>query len=154
MKKITTLTRRDIFDVLTNGLESVNIFDTSRQKFYIGGILSLKDFLGRLYPLDEMIAHDSRLNNENCLYGWIFKDERFRLQNGEDEVLLNFLCEIFHPEVRDDSSIWKLVLEKINQFISNDGYEFYINGVISGRVVYSWRKIKSSFSNRSAESFI
>lgn len=39
MKKITTLTRRDIFDVLTNGLESVNIFDTSRQKFYIGGIL-------------------------------------------------------------------------------------------------------------------
>ena len=66
MKKITTLTRRDIFDVLTNGLESVNIFDTSRQKFYIGGILSLKDFLGRLYPLDEMIAHDSRLNNENC----------------------------------------------------------------------------------------
>ena len=146
MKKITTLTRRDIFDVLTNGLESVNIFDTSRQKFYIGGILSLKDFLGRLYPLDEMIAHDSRLNNENCLYGWIFKDERFRLQNGEDEVLLNFLCEIFHPEVRDDSSIWKLVLEKINQFISNDGYEFYINGVISGRVVYSWRKIKSSFS--------
>ncbi|WP_308444723.1 AbiJ-related protein [Lactobacillus iners] len=34
---------------------------------------------------------------------WIFEDERFQLLDGEDNILLNFLCEVFHPEVRDEN---------------------------------------------------
>lgn len=61
--------------------------------------------------------------------------------NGNDSVLLNFLCAIFHPENRDENGYWKEYLNRIDNFIRKDGYELYDNGKISGRVVYFWRKL-------------
>lgn len=71
------------------------------------------DFLKRLYPLEKWESKDSRVDNaeeeitmhtSNGDYpeDWIFDDERFQLFDLEDNILLNFLCEVFHPEVRDE----------------------------------------------------
>lgn len=67
------------------------------------------DFLKRIYDLNSLPSNDSRfenaegdiwqhtINNDDYEAGWVFEDDRFQLQNGEDEVLLTFLCAVFHP---------------------------------------------------------
>ena len=157
MNVISKITRRDIFDVLTNGIEEFSFLDTKRIPFWFWGTLSPVEFLKRLYQLDQIESLDSRYQNaETEIYihtevnpndyqdGWLFEDDRFPLKDGSDEELLQFLCEIFHPEVRDEKSPWKNVLEKVRTLIFQDGYEFYINGLISRRTVYAWRKTKDA----------
>ena len=164
MNAITKLTRHDIFDVLINGIETNNFLTTDRTPFYIWGNLSPFEFLKRLYPLDKMESNDIKyptaaneiyihtvVKPNNIPNDWIFKDKRFKLNEGSDEYLLNFLCEIFHPEVRDEKSIWEKVFERLNILINHDGYEFYIKEIISGRAVYSWRLIKDAFTRITQE---
>ncbi|MCY9775183.1 hypothetical protein M5W62_19775, partial [Paenibacillus larvae] len=52
---------------------------------------------------------------------------------------LKFICEIFHPAVRDEKGYWKEFLEIVNKSLQNDGYEIYPAKKISNRDVYSWR---------------
>ena len=54
-------------------------------------------------------------------------------------MFLRFICEIFHPLVRDEKKQWGLFLEKVNNLIKEDGYELYIKEYISGREVYDYR---------------
>jgi hypothetical protein len=108
-------------------------------------------FLGRLYDLKGSPSADSRLRTfeeeiqrhvvarNDYEYGWVFHDKRLGLDNGDDEVLLKFLCEMFHPLVRSEKSEWEDVLEDINILIKVDGYEIYESEKISGRSVYSYR---------------
>ena len=70
---------------------------------------------------------------------WIFEDERFQLLYGEDNILLNFLCEVFHPEVRDENGAWERYLERINTLLNEDGYEIVATSKLSGRDVFSWK---------------
>ena len=70
---------------------------------------------------------------------WIFEDERFQLFDGEDNILLNFICEVFHPEVRDENGVWERYLEKINTLLNEDGYKIVATSKLSGRDVFSWR---------------
>lgn len=77
------------------------------------------DFLKRIYDLKSLPSYDSRfsnaegdtyqytISNDDYLYGWVFKDECFQLENGDDETYLKFICEIFHPVVRDEKGYWK-----------------------------------------------
>lgn len=101
-----------------------------------------------------MHSTDSRYNNaEEDIYihtitnpydypdDWLFTDDRFSIFNGSDEELLTFICEIFHPEVRDDSKNWKIIFDKINGLLRADKYEMYPKDRISGRDVYSWRDL-------------
>lgn len=74
-----------------------------------------------LYNIDlkSLPSYDSRfsnaegdiyqhtISNDDYLYGWVIKDERFQLENGDDETCLKFICEIFHPAVRDEKGYWK-----------------------------------------------
>lgn len=62
-----------------------------------------------------------------------FEDERFNLTNGDDSFILNFLCEVFHPEVRDERQAWEIYLDKINRLLKEDGYELVALSKISGR---------------------
>ncbi|HEO5755764.1 TPA: hypothetical protein VA587_000137 [Streptococcus agalactiae] len=114
------------------------------------GRFDIVEFLKRLYNLADWESRDSRVDNaeeeiimhiHNGDYpdDWIFEDERFQLFDGEDNILLNFICEAFHPEVRDENGVWERYLERINALLKEDGYEIVATSKLSGRDVFSWR---------------
>lgn len=152
MQKITEVTRRDIFNLFRYGKNVDDFFETRTIRYNYYGSLSKFDFLKRIYNLSELPTYDSRfknaeedlwcntvINNEyvEC---WIFDDERFKLLHGPDEILLKFLCTVFHPAVRVESGCWKEYLTEINSLLNADGYELYAASKISGRDVYEWRE--------------
>ena len=137
MNRITEITRRDILDLFRNGLVIDEFFETKTIIYYYWGRLTEVDFLKRLYDLKKLPSKDLRykdaegdiwqhtVNNEDYPFCWVFEDERFELINGSDEKYLKFICEIFHPAVRNDKGYWTEYLEKINDLLRNDGYELY-----------------------------
>lgn len=165
MNQISPVTRRDIIEALTEGfsyLESIQYrdpdygmlerFESRETRVTYHGRLSEMEFLKRLYNLEQLPSYDSRFKNaegdiwqhtvsnddyEPC---WIFEDDRFDLlKDNDDAILLNFLCEILHPEVRTDKENWQALLEKLNQLLKNDGYEIYPSSKMSGHDIYRWR---------------
>ena len=150
MNKITGITRRDIFDLFKKGITEDNWLTTETIYYPYYGRFEIVDFLKRLYNLADWESQDSRVDNaeeeitmhiHNGDYpdNWIFEDKRFQLFDGEDYILLNFICEVFHPEVRDENGIWERYLEKINTLLNEDGYEIVATSKLSGRDVFSWR---------------
>ena len=134
------------------GMEIEEFWENKRISYGYYGKLSELDFLKRIYDLKALPSCDSRfdnaegdiwqhtINNDDYEDGWIFEDERFGLLNGEDEVLLKFLCAVFHPAVRNENGYWKEFLEAVNGLLHADGYELYPESKISGRDVFGWRK--------------
>ena len=133
-------------------------FDSKRIKYGYYGRLSEIDFLKRIYDLKSLQSFDNRFDdaegdiwqhtiNDDYEEGWIFEDTRFELLNGDDEMLLKFLCAVFHPAVRFESGYWKEFLDAVNGFLRNDGYELYPESKISGRDVYGWRKYDPEVSS-------
>lgn len=151
MKRITEITKRDILDLFRNGLDIDEFFDTKTVTYHYFGRLEELDFLKRIYDLGNMPSDNSRfenaeqdiwqhtVNNDDYPYCWVFEDERFDLQNGQDEIYLKFLCEVFHPTVRCEKGYWKEFLTEINKLLQNDGYELYPANKVSNRDVYGWR---------------
>ena len=151
MNRITEITKRDILDLFKNGLEIDDFFATRTVPYPYFGRLEELDFLKRLYKLKDMPSNDSRyenaeqdiwqhtVNNDDYSDCWVFEDERFYLQNGDDETYLKFLCEVFHPAVRYEKGYWKEFLTEINKLLQNDGYELYPAEKVSNREVYRWR---------------
>lgn len=152
MKRITEITRRDIFSLFLYGKDIMEFFENKHITYGFCGRLSEMDFLKRTFDLKKLPSFDKRfenaegdiwqhtINNNDYEDGWVFEDERFELLNGEDEVLLNFLCSVFHPAVRVENCYWKEFLVEINELLHKDGYELYPETKISGRDVYGWRK--------------
>lgn len=158
MNKITSITRNKIFSFLTN-VDSNCSFSLATSFCYFGN-LNCPDFLSRLYDLRVLPSYDSMVNDaysdiylhtvtnpSDYPYEWLFSDERLPLAKGSDEQLLNFLYEMFHPEVRDNQSNWQYVYSQINEWINADGYEFFIKEIISNTVIYGWRVVGSVYSN-------
>lgn len=154
MKRITKITRRDIFKLFRDGLKIDDIFNYNQIINYsMYGLLTEIEFLKKLYQLNELPSSDDRyenaeddiwqhtINNQDWEPYWVFEDERFELLNGRDSILLNFLCAVFHPVNRIEEGCWKEYLTKINNLIKEDGYELYESDKISGRWMYSWRTI-------------
>jgi hypothetical protein len=150
LNKITGVTRRDIFDLFKKGITEDNWLITENIFYPYYGRSDVVEFLKRLYNLADWESRDSRVENaekeirmhtHNGDYpdDWIFEDERFQLFDGEDNILLNFLCEVFHPEVRDENGAWKRYLERINILLNEDGYEIVATSKLSGRDVFSWK---------------
>jgi hypothetical protein len=164
MNNITEITRRDIIELFREGYVESSWLGDEKVFYPYYGRLSDIEFIEKLYPLDKMPSYDTRfknakediwqhtVNNRDWELGWIFEDCRFELLKGSDLILLNFLCAVFHPENRDEKGYWKEYLGKINRLIKTDGYELYESGKISGRIVYSWRKI--TIEESSSERFI
>ena len=159
MRNITEITRRDIFDLFQKGyVEYSWLTDEQRISYPYHGRLSEIDFLKKLYALDKMPSYDERyenaegdiwqhtINNDDWDSDWVFTDDRFELLNGNDGVLLDFLCAVFHPENRYEAGYWQAYLRKINATLRADGYELYESDKISQRSVYSWRKISQAES--------
>lgn len=151
MNRISEITKHDILDLFENGIDIPDYWETKRVTYNYYGRLDEIEFLKRLYDLKNMPSLDSRfsdaegdiwqhtVNNEDYELCWVFKDERFQLQNGSDEVYLKFICEIFHPAVRNEKGYWKEILDETNRLLQNDGYELYPAEKISNRDVYGWR---------------
>ncbi|WP_328150425.1 AbiJ-NTD4 domain-containing protein [Oceanobacillus caeni] len=149
--RISEITKLDIFDLFENGIKIDEVLEMKKITYPYFGRLGEIDFLNRLYDLKSMRGLDSRfpdaegeiwqhtVNNDDYPYGWVFRDERFQLLSGPDEIYLKFICEVFHPAVRDEKRYWKELLTKINQLLQNDGYELYPAEKISNRDIYSWR---------------
>lgn len=168
MKRITELTKRDIFDLLIHGYEDHDLIPSLSDEFktyyksektiyklsYWGRLEEL-DFIKRLYDIDNIKSNDSRydsfehdywqhtINNFDWDSYWIFEDERFGLLSGVDELFLKFICEIFHPIVRNDKQNWQGFLTKFNDLLKFDGYEIIESIKISGRASYTWKDISS-----------
>lgn len=152
MNRITNLTRRDIFKALRSGFDEDVGFDILHYSYDFWGELNPVEFLNRLYPLKNLPSKDSRYRNaeedihvhtiahpDDYQEGWVFDDDRFSLKDGSDEILLNFLCEIFNPEVRQETGEWMPLYKHLNELLSADRYELFCNGQISRRNVYGWR---------------
>ena len=158
--RITEITREDIFDRLmdrydgeTNAyiFSQLGIYQQPERVFSYSGRRDDITFLRRLYDLQSMPSADSRFDtfeeeirqhtahNGDYQYGWVFHDDRLGLKNGNDETLLKFLSEMFHPAVRSEKSDWQSVLGEINELIEVDGYEIYESEKISGRSVFAYR---------------
>lgn len=154
MRNITEITRRDIFDLFQKGyVEYSWLTEEQRISYPYHGRLSQIDFLKKLYALDKMPSDDERyetaeidiwqhtVNNDDWESDWVFSDDRFELLKGNDNILLDFLCAVFHPENRHEQGYWLSYLGKINERLRADGYELYESDKISQRSIYSWRKI-------------
>lgn len=158
MNRISEITKRDIQDLFQNGIEIDYIFKSEKVTYSYFGRLGEIEFLKRLYDLKSMPSTDSRfsdaegdiwqhtMNNDDYPFCWVFEDERFQLKNGDDEIYLKFLCEIFHPAVRLDKGYWREFFDEINRLLKNDGYELYSAKKISNHDVYSWRIFDSEES--------
>lgn len=104
-KNISTVTRRDLCILLTQGWDEDGLFGENEHLYYnIWGLLTPPEFLNRLYTLQNLPSHDSRVDNAECdihLHtvtnpndydeDWFWTDERFNIGKGEDEQLLRFL---------------------------------------------------------------
>ena len=125
MNRITEITKRDILDLFRNGLEIDEFLETKTVVYCYWRRLTEIDFLKRLYDLEKLPSNDPRYknaesdiwqhteNNEDYPFCWVFEDERFDLMYGSDEKYLKFICEIFHPAVRNDKGYWMKFLEKL-----------------------------------------
>jgi hypothetical protein len=134
------VTRRDIFDALRD----------KEVVFY--GRLDEIDFLQRLYDLEKTGSSDRRFknaaaeivqhryNNNDWDDDWVYEDERFGLLDGDDELLLDFLCEMVHPEVRSDKQEVTELVTTFNRLLAPDGWELFESERISGRPVYRVRQ--------------
>ena len=150
MELITEITKRDIYELFRDGITDHDLLDIQIQYPYYGRLGEI-EFLERLYNLKKMKSHDSRysnayedivqhtINNDDYPYCWVFTDDRFQLNKGSDDIFLRFLCEVFHPLVRNEQLEWRRFFYEINKLIRVDGYELYPKEKISGRDVYSWR---------------
>ncbi len=151
MERLTDVTKRDIFEMFRDGITvSEGPFDL-QIKYPYNGRLDEIEFLERLYNLREMESYDTRysnayddivqhtINNNDYPDCWVFSDDRFKLSAGSDEIYLNFICEVFHPYVRDERKEWKYYWDGINKLLRVDGYELYPKEQISGREIYGWR---------------
>ncbi|MDR2151532.1 MAG: protein kinase [Helicobacteraceae bacterium] len=156
-RRITSVTRRDIFRRLKDIYEEYYEYDGTRYyQFRMFGDFNELDFLKRLYQLDAMPSSDPRfknfeediiqhtINNNDWQSDWIFTDDRLNFAAGDDDSLLRFLCEMFHPEIRDwknkeEKSVCIKALSILNDLLNEDGYEIYEHDKISGRPVFSYR---------------
>lgn len=134
---ITGVTRQRIRDRL----------DAAKVEWW--GRLSETEFLERLYDLDALPSTDDRFstaradivqhrynNPEDWWDNWVYRDKRFGLAQGDDQVLLAFLVEMVHPEVRTDSKEVERLVVLLNEALAPDGYELIPDRYVSGSPVF------------------
>ncbi|MFD3876683.1 AbiJ-related protein [Streptomyces microflavus] len=138
-RRITQVTRTRLFRSLKN--RDVKWF----------GDLDEIGFLRRLYALNKLPSSDDRFddaegdirqhryNNYDLEDDWIYTDDRFGLNDGLDVILLRFLSQMVHPEVRSDDAEAALLAELVDGLVRRDGYTFAPVSDISGYPVYEGR---------------
>lgn len=138
---ISLVTRRNISDWVS--VERVNW----------SGRLEEPNFLKRIFDVDAMPSHDGRfksaandiwqhrVNNNDWDDNWVFDDPRFEMMTGPADTFLRFLCEMLHPVVRKDADEVAVLRDSLNEFLRQDGVELVETGRISGRPVFTARRL-------------
>lgn len=138
---ITVVTRRDLFDYLRGAGGPWH------------GDMEEPAFLARLYDLDTLPSTDTRyataagdiaqhrIRNYDWDDDWVFTDERFRLSDGPDEVLLGFLAQRVHPVMERENERAANVVAEFNRLLRPDGWMLNVQSYISGRPVYAPARI-------------
>jgi hypothetical protein len=136
---ISPVTRRDITDYL------------AAEQVAWWGRLAEVDFLGRVWPLEQMASTDPRyrdaagdiiqhrVRNYDWEDDWVFGDPRFELRNGRDDIFVRFLCEMLHPVVRSDPEQVESLLAFFNECLARDGWELVEVSQLSGKPVFAGR---------------
>jgi hypothetical protein len=136
-RRITQVTRRDIFDYLRTIPEPWS------------GRMGEVEFLQRLYDLEALPSDDRRfktasgdifqhrINNYDWDDDWVFGDPRFKLASGPDEVLLGFLAQMVHPVVQPDTERAAEIVAEFNELLAPDGWTLKPQSQLSGRPVYA-----------------
>ncbi len=151
---ITDLTRQDLIDLFLtfDAYPLVSLMDEiSGRPRELGiawwGRLDDQNFLSRLYDLDAMPSTDTRFktagediwqhreNNSDWDDVWVFVDDRFELATS-DPMLLRFLAETIHPEVRSDRAEVDRLRAEYNRILRPDRVEIRQVSTLSGRPVY------------------
>ncbi|MET9878608.1 protein kinase [Actinacidiphila glaucinigra] len=141
--RITHVTRQRLFDALR------------REETTWHGDMDELVFLRRLYDLQALESFDPRFasaerdikqhrytNPHDWPDDWVYSDSRFNLEEGgRDSVLLSFLAEMLHPEVRTDGEEVERLLSLINGVLASDGYKLLPVATISGYPVYEGRSL-------------
>ncbi|MFG2717433.1 Shedu anti-phage system protein SduA domain-containing protein [Streptomyces sp. NPDC048416] len=68
---------------------------------------------------------------------WIFEDPRFQLLEGSDQILLDFLARLVHPEVQSDVDQSTQRVEHLNRLLGPDGWTLRVFEFFSGRPIYT-----------------
>lgn len=137
---ISEVTRQEVLKLVTTG-----------RNFY--GKLEMMDFLGRVFPLDEMPSTDVRVKTARgdiiqhmiANYDWqegFLLYEYLNLLHCDDELFMKFVCQVLHPVAIEDNDSAKLLANAINLHLMADGYELQSKSKISGRDVFSFRRLK------------
>lgn len=142
-RRITQMTRRDIFDhIRSEGVLWWGRLDEVR-------------FLSRLYDLEKLPSTDSRFktahgdivqhrfNNLDWDDDWVFDDPRFELANGPDDKLLGFLAQMVHPVVAPDNGQATGLVQRFNDLLDPDGWTLKPVKQLSGRPVYTAARTNS-----------
>jgi hypothetical protein len=133
---ITDRTRQAIFNELRGG------------KHLWAGKLDDVAFLSRIFDLSSLPSNDDRhqdmagdvsrhrvINPEDWKDDWVFSDPRLDLLHVPDRVFLQFLCEMVHPDVRDEGEVNDLV-DTFNRYLARDGYRLTVVCVVLGRRIF------------------
>ncbi|MDR0955601.1 MAG: TIGR02391 family protein [Candidatus Nomurabacteria bacterium] len=120
-------------------------------EFY--GRVHVIDFWNRIFNLKNFASTDSRYDNAegdiSCHIGfgdwksdWYI--EYFNLLNVDDKKFLEFLSEMFHPEVREYDNGTRKTIGDVNKLLSYDGVALYAKDHLSGRPIWGARLIDPS----------
>lgn len=146
--EITEVTRRGIIDALL-------LLD-----FDFHGRLDIVTFFGRIWDLKRMPSTDRRyadldgdmrqhipwgdpgFDDAGLLYG------KLDIVHVSDDVFGRFLTETLHPVVQNDPARVAELLAIYNHYLQADGFEIVESERISGRPVYTMRKIGVPFAEQ------
>ena len=152
--EISNVTKRDIARILIDGeIDQEDVFFETKTFIRWNGEISELEFIKRVCDTSIIPVRDSRcksfdeeyyrhrVQNDDWDDSFFFTDDRLPYKNASTQEVIRILCEIFHPEVRNENGNWRKIKELIGSLLEKDGFEFYECGSISGRSVYGIRKI-------------
>ena len=158
--EITKVTKRDIANLLINGEpDPEDIIGDFPNIIKWNGELSEIEFIKRVCNTSSIPVLDSRcksfdeeysrhrVRNDDWDDSFFFADDRLPYKNATTHEVIRIVCEIFHPEVRNENGCWRKIMESIGNLLEKDGFEFYKCGSISGRDVYGIQRITFLDSN-------
>lgn len=140
---VSFYTKRDIKDALLNS--DFNFYGRQSEMQFISHLIDIYNLPSqdpRYKTMSEDIIQHT-INNDDWEKDWIFEDSRIHLYR-DDQLFIEFIERIFHPDVRENDDVWMPYLEKINTILKKDNLKLVVNGTISGRSVYKVLEIDAT----------
>jgi len=148
---ITEITRRNLFDAIRES--EINLYGRLDEIEFLSRIYDLKSIPGNGHDsvYDEMVHIESEIQRHTYNMDYellefidridVIEDPRFGLQDGDDDILLRFLCETVHPLVRTDAEEVERLLQIYNPHLKHDGFQIVEKTKVSGKPIYAARNV-------------